>query len=188
MAKQQVPNFKQLLMLGYLTSSLNQDLMRQQTACTLTLKETPRVSCIRSPPGLEVITNIIAFTQIQLCDSLVHAKDISQGLRKIAVSIAFLIHFLGPKEGFEAIPYLHTIKCNSCSSISNNNLKLRGPRACTKDCLKTLQITSPLYRLVASEYQENWIHAHRDPKEGNELPTTIDLSIYLFLNLSVTKC
>ena len=86
---------------------------------------------------------------------------------KIAVSIAFLIHFLEPKEGFEAIPYLQTIKCNSCSSISNNNLKLRGSTACTKDCIKTLQITSPLYRLVASEYQENWIHAHRDPKGMN---------------------
>ena len=62
---------------------------------------------------------------------------------KIVVSIAFRIHFLGPKEGFEAIPYLQTIKCNSSSSISNNNLKLRGPRACTKDCMfddKSLQI------------------------------------------------
>ena len=186
MAKQQIPNFKQLLMLGYLTGNLNQYLMCQQTACTLTLKETPHVSCIRSPPGLEVIITNFAVTQMLQCDCLVDAQGISQGLRKNGVSNAFEIHFLGPEEGFEVIPYLHTIKFNSCSS--NNNLKLRGPRACTKDCVKTLQITSPLYRLVASEYQENWIHAHRDPKEGNELPTTIDLSIYLFLNLSVTKC
>ena len=82
MAKQQIPNLKQLLMLGYLTGNLNQYIMRQQTACTLTLKETPHVSCIRSPPGLEVIITNFAFMQIQLCDCLVHAKGISQGLRK----------------------------------------------------------------------------------------------------------
>ena len=74
-AEQQIPNLKQLLMLGYLTGNLC-----QQTACTLILKETPHVSCIRSPPGLEVIiTNV---TQTQLCGCLVHAKGISQDLRK----------------------------------------------------------------------------------------------------------
>ena len=66
----------------YLTSNLNQDFTCQQTACTLTPKETPRVSCIRSPPGLEVIITNFAANQIQLCDCLVHAQGISQGLRK----------------------------------------------------------------------------------------------------------
>ena len=133
-AKQQIPNFKQLLMLGYLTGKLNQDFMCQQTACTLTLKETPHVSCIRSPPGLEVISTNFAVTHIQLCDCLVHAQGISQGLRKNGVSIASLIDFLGRKEGFEAISYLHTIKCNSCKS----KLYMYG-------CV------------VVPEYQENWI-------------------------------
>ena len=59
------------------------------TACTLTLKETPHVSCIRSPPGLEVIITNFGSTQIQPCDCLVHAKGISQGLKKNGVSIAF---------------------------------------------------------------------------------------------------
>ena len=61
----------------------------QQTACTLTLKETPHVSCIRSPPGLEVIITNFGSTQIQPCDCLVLAKGISQGLKKNGVSIAF---------------------------------------------------------------------------------------------------
>ena len=135
MAKQQIPNLKQLLMLGYLAGNLNQYFMCQQTACTLTLKETPPVPCVPSPPGLEVIITNIAATQTQPCDCLVDAQGISQGLKKMGVSIAFLIHFLGPKEGFEAIPYLHTMKCNYCSSISItiSNLevrKLTGRTAC----------------------------------------------------------
>ena len=81
-AKQQIPNLKQLLMLGYLTGKLNQYFMCQQTACTLTLKETPHVSCIRSPPGLEVIIANFATCQIRPCHCLVHAKGTSQGLKK----------------------------------------------------------------------------------------------------------
>ena len=142
MAKQQVPNFKQLLMLGYLTSSLNQDFMCQQTACTLILEKTPRVSCIRSPPGLEVIITNIAATQIQPCDCLVPAKGISQGLRKKECQSPSWSIFLDVKKGLRQSRILHTTKWNSCSSISNNNLKLRGPKAYRKDCMldKSLQI------------------------------------------------
>jgi len=77
------------MMLGFLTSSFNQYLMCQQTACTLIQKETPPVlshrcsadPCVPSPPGLEVITNF-ASLQIQPCDSLVDAEGIGQGLNK----------------------------------------------------------------------------------------------------------
>ena len=75
---------------------------------------------------------------------------------QIGVSIAFLIHFLGPKEGFEAIPYLQTIKCNSCSSISNNNLKFRGPRVCTKDCIKTLLLNTRKIGSTFTEIRREW--------------------------------
>ena len=131
MAKQQVPNFKQLLMLGYLTSKLNEYSICQQTACTLTLKETPHVSCVLSPPGLEVIITNSVSTQTQLCECLVDAKGISQDLKKNGVSNAFLIHFLAPKERFEAIPYLHNIQLLQLDIeyITYNDLKLPGPRA-----------------------------------------------------------
>ena len=137
MAKQQGPNFKQLLMLGYLTSSLNQDVMCQQTACTLILEETPPVSCIRSPPGLEVIITNFA-RQIQPCDCLVDAKGISQGLRKkLECQSPSWSIFLDPMKGLRQSRI--RIQLNStpvaCSSISNNNLKLRGPKAYRKDCM-----------------------------------------------------
>ena len=78
--------------------------------------------------------------------------------KKVGVSMAFLIHFLGPKDGFEAIPYLQTIKCNSCSSTPNNynNLKLRGSRACTKDCIKTLLLNTRKLGSTFTEIRREW--------------------------------
>ena len=70
---------------------------------------------------------------------------------KTGVSIAFLIHFLGPKEGFEAIPYLHTIKCNSCSSISNLEVrKLTGRTACLTNPCKSKLVMSIFCRINQS--------------------------------------
>ena len=175
MAKQQVPNFKQLLMLGYLTGNLNQDIMCQQTACTLTLKETPHVSWIRSPPGLEVIITNFASKQRQQCDCLVHAQGISQGLKKkIGVSIAFMMNFGGPKERFEAMPHSHSMQLLQfdIEYITYNNLKLGGPRA-----FRTAW--NPCRSPVPSiEY----LFLDTRKSEKNKLPTTIDLSTRLVPN------
>ena len=122
-AKQQIPNFKQLLMLGYLTGNLNQDFMCQQTACTLTLKER------NSSGSLCSITTRPWGHRHQFCSQKNRALWLFGSCagyqprpeKKLEWQSPSWSIFLDPKKGLRQSRIciqLYTWKC--CSSISNN--------------------------------------------------------------------
>ena len=137
-------NLKQLLMLGYLTGNcLHIDPERNSSGLPVfdhhqALRSSSPILQSRKSSSV-----IVWFMR----------RASAKAWEKIGVSIAFLIHFLGPKEEFEAIPYLHSIQLLQLdiAYIIYNNLKLGGPRA-----YRTAwhPFRSPFPSIVVSEYQE----------------------------------
>ena len=77
--------------------------------------------------------------------------------------------FLDPKKGFRQSRICLQKMSSAAAQSQISNLEVR--ELYRKDWLtnpcRSKIVSSPLYWIVVPEYQENWIHAHRDPKRMN---------------------